>query len=150
MGDRIVPHHGAMLKHAVVTFAVLLPIACASTPAPEPAPPVAAASADAIPVDDLEAVKAKLAAGAVLVDVRPASFAAKQPFQATNIPFDEAEARVAEFEALVGGDKTRPVVVACGNGSMALKVRDMLKAKGFTDVSAQAIGNVGTPTPAAG
>jgi 3-mercaptopyruvate sulfurtransferase SseA len=65
------------------------------------------------------------------------------------IPFSEADARIAEFEALVGGDKTKPVVVACGNGSKAVEVEALLLERGFTDVSAQVITDVAAPSPPA-
>lgn len=143
------------MRHLLWTLLAptLLPLACATAPTPTPAAPTETSTTTttaAIPVDDLATVKAKLAAGAVLVDVRPAAYARAHPAMVdAAIPFADASARLAEFEALVGGDKTKPVVVACGNGSKALEVKALLLQHGFTDVSAQAIGNVAASSPPA-
>jgi phage shock protein E len=42
--------------------------------------------------------------------------------------------RMAEVEQLVGGDKTKPVVVYCGAGPRAAKAKRELEAAGFTHV----------------
>jgi rhodanese-related sulfurtransferase len=122
---------------------------CASTPDATAATPPTTTAAAAFPVDDADLVRQKVAAGAVVIDVRPANFAAQHPISATNIPFAEAEGRLAEIDALVGGDRSKPVVVVCGNGSMAIGVKAMLKSKGYADVSAQAVGALTPPAPTA-
>lgn len=134
---------------AITVVSLSLVPGCASTPDATAATPPTTTAAAPFPVDDAELVRQKVAAGAVVIDVRPANFAAQHPISATNIPFAEAEGRLAEIDALVGGDRSKPVVVVCGNGSMAIGVKAMLKSKGYADVSAQAVGALTPPAPTA-
>lgn len=74
-------------------------------------------------------------AGAVVIDVRSAAeWQSGHAEQATLIPIDELDARLAEVEALVGGDKQRPIVVVCRSGARAGRARELLLSKGFTHV----------------
>ena len=103
----------------------------------------AAAEADAAAklaasLDDALATNAKLAEGALLIDVRAADKATDMLATAKNIPAADWDAHQADFDALTGGDKAKGVVLYCGDGSDAVKVRDKLKAAGHTAVWAQA------------
>ena len=51
-----------------------------------------------------------------------------------NIPVQEIEARIADVAALVGGDKTKPVVVYCRSGARSSRGRGILENAGFTNV----------------
>ena len=75
------------------------------------------------------------ATGAPVIDVRnPDEWAAGHLERSTLVPLPELERRLGEVEALVGGDKTKPVVVVCRSGARAEKARALLLQNGFTDV----------------
>jgi len=121
-------------------------LACASTPerpveaAPAAAEPAAEAptEAPAFTLEPAELIKEKLDAGAVLVDVRPAKwFQEGHVSGAANVPWQSFDP--AAVEGWAGADKAKPIVVYCGNGSQAARIRDELKALGYADVSAQSI-----------
>lgn len=77
------------------------------------------------------AAKQKIAAGALVVDVRsPKDYQAGHYAGATNIPLGEIGKRSAEL-----GDRDRPIVVYCVLGAAAAKAKERLQAAGFTDVS---------------
>jgi rhodanese-related sulfurtransferase len=73
---------------------------------------------------------------AAVIDVRtPEEHAADGHLQGDhNIPVQEIEARVADVAALVGGDKTKPVVVYCRSGARSSRARGILEKAGFTNV----------------
>lgn len=74
-------------------------------------------------------------ADTVVIDVRTADeWASGHAEHSTLIPVDELERRLAEVEALVGGNKARPIVVVCRSGSRASRARELLMAQGFTHV----------------
>lgn len=77
------------------------------------------------------AAKAKLAQGAVVIDVRTeAEFAAGHYQGARNIPLNELQGRMAEL-----GDKQQPIVVYCASGMRSASAVKILKAHGFADVT---------------
>lgn len=78
-----------------------------------------------------KAVADKIAAGALVVDVRtPAEFNAGHHPGARNIPLDQIKARIKEF-----GSKTGPIVVYCRTGNRSGIALKILKEQGFTDVT---------------
>jgi len=80
---------------------------------------------------DAATVRAKIKAGALVVDVRtPAEFAAGAYPGATNIPLDQVEKRLADF-----GDHKRTIVVYCRSGHRSGQAKAILDKNGFTDVA---------------
>lgn len=78
-----------------------------------------------------ERVRAKIAAGAKVVDVRtPAEFAAGSYPGAINVPLADIEKRLKDF-----GDPKRPVVVFCRSGNRSGQAKAILERHGFTDVT---------------
>lgn len=113
--------------------------ACTRSPLPPPAqasptqpPPTQAAA----PTNkDPRAARELIARGAVVIDVRTAEeYASGHLSRATNIPVQELPGRVTEIERLVGGDRTRPIVVYCAFGSRAAKAKTQLEAAGYSHV----------------
>lgn len=103
---------------------------CSKTSDP-PAPSVAA-SPSAI---DPAAAKRLIAGGAVVLDVRTVEEYVDGSLNgATNIPIDDLPARIAEVDALVGSDRTKPIVVYCKSGRRAEKAKEHLTAAGYTQV----------------
>lgn len=79
--------------------------------------------------------KQLVAAGAAVVDVRtPEEFADGHLDRATNIPVDDLGGRMPEVDALVGGDRAKPVVVYCRSGARASRAKQQLEAAGYTNV----------------
>jgi len=114
------------------------PPAAAAPIAAAPAQPAAAPAAPAQPAaggvqKDPEAAKKLIAEGATVVDVRtPEEFQGGHFPQATNLPIDSFD--TAAVDKLVGGDKTKPVVVHCSKGGRAAKAKAKLEAAGYTHV----------------
>ncbi len=107
------------------------------TTPPVSAPPVPDPSAQATPPAEPTGPSGKelAAQGAPIVDVRTQEEWDEGHVEgATLIPVDEVEARVAEIEDLVGGDKSKPIVVVCRSGGRAGKAKETLEAHGFTQV----------------
>jgi phage shock protein E len=74
-------------------------------------------------------VREKLAAGAVVVDVRtPGEFRSGAHPRALNIPLQELRGRLAEIPT------QRPVVVYCATGMRSGTAARVLRAAGFPDV----------------
>lgn len=104
----------------------------AEPPPPQPAPPATQAAA---PAKDPEAAKKLIAEGAVVLDVRTADeYGDGHLPNATNIPVQDVPARMAEIDKLVGGDKSKPVVVYCAAGGRAAKAKAAMVAAGYTHV----------------
>jgi phage shock protein E len=81
---------------------------------------------------DPAAARALIAGGAAVVDVRTAEeFAEDHLANAVNVPIEELAKRVGEVDALVGGQKDRPVVVYCASGGRAAKAKQQLEAAGY-------------------
>ncbi|MEO8553434.1 MAG: rhodanese-like domain-containing protein, partial [Kofleriaceae bacterium] len=103
------------------------------------APPAATATATTPaprkpPKDPAEA-RALIAKGATVVDVRtPDEFAAGHLETAKNVPVEDLANRLGEVDQLVGGDKTKPVVVYCASGHRAGKAKEQLEAAGYAHV----------------
>ena len=117
------------MKLLVLVASVGLAVGC-SRSEPEQQPQRAAQR-----VQDPEAAKRLIGQGAVVIDVRsPGEYEGGHVANATNIPVDEVERRLAEVEKLTGGDRTKPVVVYCGKGSRAAKAKQILDAAGYTGV----------------
>lgn len=83
-----------------------------------------------------EATQQALAAGAVVIDVRNLDeWSGGHLAQSTLIPLPEFEARLTEVDALVGGDKSKPVIVVCRSGNRAGRAKALLEARGYTHVT---------------
>jgi len=75
-------------------------------------------------------IKEKIAAGAVIVDVRTVDEYQDGFYKgAINIPVNALEKRMGEI-----GDKNKPVIVYCASGSRSAVAMSILKSRGFTDV----------------
>jgi rhodanese-related sulfurtransferase len=110
---------------------VLAIAACSKSPANDQPPP-AGHVAGAVHKDPATA-RQLIAQGAAVLDVRsPDEFAGGHLPQATNMP--AASLEVAAVDKLVGGDKSKPVVVYCAKGGRAQKAKDALEAAGYTHV----------------
>jgi phage shock protein E len=84
---------------------------------------------------DPAAARTLIADGAVVLDVRsPDEYADGHLSKATNIPVQELGGRLAEVDKLVGGDRSRAVVVYCAAGKRAAKAKTQLEAAGYTTV----------------
>lgn len=112
----------------------LAAIALGNCAKPEPAlraEPVQVAPPSTDPVT----ARALISSGAVVIDVRTADeFADRHLAMAVNLPVDELPGRLAEVDRLVGGDRTRPVVVYCTAGKRAARAKAQLEAAGYTHV----------------
>ncbi len=81
------------------------------------------------------ALTAEVMKSAVVVDVRSAGEHASGHLQNDhNIPVDEVEQRLAEFDALTKGDKTAAIVVYCASGRRSARSKGMLEKAGYTNV----------------
>ena len=75
--------------------------------------------------------KQKVAAGALLVDVRsPDEYAAGHVIGAKNVPHTEVDRRLSEF----GEDKLKEIVLYCGSGRRASLAQAVLNAHGYRRV----------------
>lgn len=82
---------------------------------------------------DPDAAKKLIAEGATVLDVRtPEEFQGGHLPQATNMPVQSFDP--AAVDKLVGGDKSKPIVVYCSKGGRAQKAKDKLDAAGYTNV----------------
>lgn len=87
------------------------------------------------PSKDPATARSLIASGAVVIDVRTADeFAERHLASAVNLPVDELPGRLAEVDRLVGGDRTRPIVVYCAAGARAARAKARLEAAGYTNV----------------
>lgn len=106
---------------------VLALAGCSKSESP-PAPPAQVAK-------DPAAARALLDAGATVIDVRSADeFSAAHLPRAVNVPVETVASRLPEIDALVGGDRSKPIVVYCAAGGRAAKAKAALDAAGFTHV----------------
>jgi phage shock protein E len=75
-------------------------------------------------------VKAKLAAGAKIVDVRtPAEYSGGSYPGAANIPLDQLPSRLGDLP------KDRPLVLFCASGMRSARAARLLKRAGFADLT---------------
>jgi phage shock protein E len=117
----------------LVLLVLLVGVGCSSNNDAKQAPPTADTKPKA--KKDPAAAKELLAKGAVALDVRkPDEFSSGHLDRATNIPVQDLSARLADVEKLVGGDKSKPVVVYCAAGGRAAKAKEQLEAAGYTQV----------------
>jgi phage shock protein E len=92
---------------------------------------VVACAGSSAPAADLQ----NLAATAIILDVRnPDEWNGGHLERSTLIPLPELEARLTEVDALVGGDKAKPVIVVCRSGGRAGKAKTLLESRGYTHV----------------
>ncbi len=109
-------------------------LGCSSSKEDKPSPSPTATTTAPKPKDPA-AARALIAKGATVIDVRTTGeFEEVHLPQATNIPIDDLGGRLAEVDALVGGDKTKPVVVYCASGGRSRKAQQQLEAAGYTQV----------------
>lgn len=122
------------MTRILVLAAVALMSCSKSQPAKsEPAP--AQHDPSAVIQKDPEAAKKLIASGATVLDVRtPEEFSSGHVASATNMPVDDLAQHTADVDKLVGGDKTKPVVVYCASGGRAQKAKETLEAAGYTHV----------------
>jgi phage shock protein E len=120
--------------------AALALVGCSSKPA-DPPKPTASAAVPGAPAPaageakDPAKAKALLATGAAALDVRTTDeFGIEHLDRAVNIPVGELGTRLAEVDKLLGGDKTKPLVVYCGSGHRAASAKQQLEAAGYTQV----------------
>ena len=100
-------------------------VACAKT-----SPSPSSSTASSAPT-----LTAELLKSAVVVDVRTAGEHASGHLQGDhNIPVEEVEARLAEFDALTKGNKNAVVVVYCASGRRSARTKGMLEKAGYTGV----------------
>lgn len=103
-----------------------------TTDKPAEAPPAQHAAGVTIHKDPAQA-KQLIAQGVTVLDVRtPDEFNDGHLPQATNNPIQSFD--VTAVDKLVGGDKTKPVVVYCAKGGRAQKAKNQLEAAGYTHV----------------
>jgi phage shock protein E len=120
-----------MLRIAIaLTF-----VAACSKSAPPPANPATTAPASPEIAKDPAAARDLIAKGAVVIDVRtPAEYAGGHLDASTNVPIEDLPQRLPDVDQLVGGDKSKPVVVHCARGGRAQKAKTQLEAAGYTNV----------------
>ena len=116
-----------------------LAVACAlsgcAKQARPPAAPAASADAEAAAGSpkDPEAAKLAIEGGALVLDVRTeAEFAEGHLEGAINVPLQDLARRLIDLEALVAGDRAKPIVLYCGSGERAGKAKRKLEAEGYT------------------
>ena len=134
------------MRTTVVALLLGLATGCKSSePSKAPAPAATTATTPGVAMaatapspkrgKDPEAARKLIAAGAAVVDVRtPEEYAEGHVPSAPNIPVDTVADHLADFEKLVGGDKSKPLVVYCLSGSRSGKAKATLEAAGFTNV----------------
>jgi len=112
---------------------IIIGLALASCSKSEPAKPEHNASA--VVNKDPATARKLIAGGATVLDVRtPEEYADGHVPSATNLPVQDVAQRIADVDKLVGGDKTKPVVVYCAKGGRAAKAKQALEAAGYTNV----------------
>lgn len=120
-----------------LALVLLLVAACSkSEPTKSEAPPRGTAeAATARATKDPAKAREMITGGATVIDVRStAEYDGDHLAQATNIPIDQLGSRLADVDKLVGGDKSKPVVVYCASGNRAGRATKTLHAQGYTNV----------------
>ena len=127
-----------MLKKALVSL-VIFAGACSNnsdtsaTSSAGIAPAAAATPAKA--AKDPATARKLIATGAVVLDVRSVEEYNREHLpQAPNIPVADFARRIGEVDKLVGGDKSKPVVVYCASGHRATTAKAQLEAAGYSNV----------------
>lgn len=76
-------------------------------------------------------VKAKIASGAMVVDVRTVGEYQSGHYPgALNIPVDQVAKRVSEF-----GEKDKPIIVYCASGGRSGSAKSYLESIGYTNIT---------------
>lgn len=123
------------MKRVLLLLAIAACSKSPSKPADDkaaPAPPAGHVTGVAMQRDPAQA-KQLIAQGATVLDVRtPDEYAGGHLPQATNMPIQSFD--VAAVDKLVGGDKSKPVVVYCAKGGRAQQAKEKLEAAGYTHV----------------
>jgi phage shock protein E len=84
---------------------------------------------------DVAGVKRLIGQGALVIDVRMEAEAASGMVpQAKLIPLHDMPHRLGDVERLVGGDKSRPVIVYCRSGNRSGSAKTILQRAGFSNV----------------
>jgi phage shock protein E len=124
--------YDSLMKRILLLVAIA---ACSKSSSDKPAeqPPPAAQHIPGPVQKDPDTAKKLIAEGAPVLDVRtPEEFSGGHLPQATNMPLQTIDP--AAVDKLVGGDKTKPVVVYCSKGGRAQKAKEKLEAAGYTHV----------------
>ena len=86
-------------------------------------------------VADAGEVRALHAAGAPIIDVRTTQeWRAGHLDDSTLTPVHELDTRLAEVAQIVGGDRSKPLIIVCRSGTRAQRALQLLKENGFTAV----------------
>jgi len=111
-------------------FVCILVLGGCSKSEPSKPPPAPAAKSK-----DPATARKLVASGAVVIDVRTAEeYAEGHLPNATSIPVQELPGRLSDVEALVGGNKSRAIVVYCATGRRAATAKATLDGAGFSHV----------------
>ena len=124
------------MVHAMkVLHALLLGLALAGCSKSEPSHDQQVTKATPSVKKDPAMAKELIGKGATVIDVRTADeYADEHLPNATNIPVQELPERLSDIAKLVGGDKTKPIVVYCAAGGRAGKAKRALDDAGYTHV----------------
>ncbi len=131
------------MRLALVLASLSLVLLACSKDQPPPsasAPPAPTAAGGPVsvtgqPVTAPDEARKLAAGGAPILDVRTQEeWNDGHLDQAKLVPVQELAARMGEVEAMLGGDKSKPLVVVCRSGSRAQKAKAMLAAAGFGNV----------------
>lgn len=130
-----------MMLRLLSLLAALVLGACSSNkePAGKPSEPTSFPSgpvnAKGEKVTDPVNARELAAQGAPVLDVRTQEeWDAGHLDKAKLIPVADFQGRLAEIDALVGGDKSKPIVVVCRSGGRAEKAKAMLLSAGYSNV----------------
>jgi len=114
-----------------ILLATLTLCGCAS---PSASTPPNAETAPSAPSPQQE-VASPLTGAAAVIDVRTPEEVAQGYLQgALLIPIAELEARMAEVDAALGGDKNKKIVTYCKSGGRAGRAKLALEQHGYTNV----------------
>jgi phage shock protein E len=125
-----------MVRAPSFSLALALALALGVAGCSRSEPPLAEHAPAVAVAKDPQAARALIAGGAVVLDVRTADeYAGGHLPSAVNLPIQELGQRMADVDRLVGGDKTRPIVVYCAKGGRAAKAKQALEAAGYAQVT---------------
>lgn len=121
-----------MTRLATLCALALATAACSSS---EPSQPATHAAPTTPIVKETDQARALIDKGATVIDVRsPDEFAGGHLTAAVNIPVDQLPSRLTDVEKLVGGDKSKPIVVYCAAGGRAATAKTALDGAGYSKV----------------
>lgn len=121
---------------AAVLLALLVsPLAGCSRSEPTPSATAPANAKAGKTGKDPAAARTLISSGAAIVDVRtPDEYASEHLPNAINVPVDGFADHLAEVDKLVGGDKSKPIVVYCAAGARAARAKGVLDEAGYQHV----------------